>query len=113
MDLRFPFVQPNEPFILQPLLGAETSAAKDENHWMLSLLAVRRASGVSSCGREAHSLGRSTLEPCRIAFEVLNSFMRVADQAASRHKSMAMSPSGCEQQISTLPSAGASTGWGR
>lgn len=36
-----------------------------------------------------------------------------SERAASRHKSMAMSPSGCEQQISTLPSAGASTGWGR
>ena len=27
----------NEPFILPPLLGAETSAPEDENHWMLSL----------------------------------------------------------------------------
>jgi hypothetical protein len=33
--------------------------------------------------------------------------------AVNRHKSTAMSPSGCEQQISTLPSAGASTGSGR
>src|SRR5262245_4355595 len=29
------------------------------------------------------------------------------------HRSMTMSPSGCEQQISTLPSAGPSTGTGR
>jgi hypothetical protein len=27
----------NKPFILPALLGAETSAAEDENHWMLSL----------------------------------------------------------------------------
>jgi hypothetical protein len=27
----------NESFILPPLLGTETSAAEDENHWMLSL----------------------------------------------------------------------------
>jgi hypothetical protein len=30
----------------------------------------------------------------------------------SRHKSMTMSPSGCAQQISTLPSAGGSIGSG-
>jgi hypothetical protein len=27
----------NKPFSLPPILGAETSAAEDENHWMLSL----------------------------------------------------------------------------
>jgi MFS family permease len=45
---------------------------------------------------------------------------RAASQAAPgrrglacSHKSMTTSPSGCEQQISTLPSNGASTGYGR
>src|SRR6266852_6978650 len=40
--------------------------------------AVRRPSGVSRCGREARSRGRQPLEQCRIAYEILNSWMRVA-----------------------------------
>src|SRR6202030_537462 len=38
---------------------------------------------------------------------------RASDQASCGHKSITTSPSGCEQQISTLPSAGASIGSGR
>jgi hypothetical protein len=101
----------NEPFILPPLFGAEASAAEDKNHWMLPLqfgeLPVFR--GV---------VGKLIIwedgpwDDVGPHLKFLNSFIRVGDQAASRHKSMTMSLSGCEQQISTLPSAGASSGSG-
>src|SRR5208282_2325119 len=45
--------------------------------------------------------------------EILSGLLHVGDQGASRHKSMTTSPSGCEQQINTLPSAGISIGSGR
>ena len=97
---------------LPTILRAEAAAAQYDDHRILSLQlgelpAFRRVVGI------AHSRGRQPLEPCRIACEVLRGLPHVGDQGASRHKSMTTSPSGCEQQINTLPSAGMSIGSGR
>jgi hypothetical protein len=58
----------NQPLSLPAVLGAETSAAENENHGMLCLQFVR-ASGVSRYGRTAHSRGRYLLEQCQPAYE--------------------------------------------
>jgi hypothetical protein len=60
----------NEPFILRPLLGAETSAVEDEHRRILSLLFGESFRRFVVWSGSSYS-GKWTLEPCRIAFEVL------------------------------------------
>ena len=100
-----------QTFGLTAIFWAEGAAAEHEHHGILSLqlgefsmLRGMIAELIVGENGSGHHVG-SHLKSSTV--------WRVSKRAARRHKSITTSPAGCAQQISTLPSAGASTGSGR
>jgi hypothetical protein len=67
----------HQQFRLTAILGAESSAAQDENHGMLPLQ-VRELPAFRVVIGKAHSRGRQRLEQCQIACEILQRWMPAA-----------------------------------
>ena len=100
-----------QTFGLTAIFRAEGAAAEDNHHGILSL---QLGEFSMLCGMIAKLIIREDCSRHHIGSRVKSSTVwRVSKRAARRHKSITMSPAGCEQQISKLPSAGASTGSGR
>ena len=98
-----------QTFGLTAILGTEAAAAEHDHHRIL-LLQLGELAMLSGVVAELIVGKDSALRHVGSHLIFSRSF---ANSRVHAHKSITTSPDGCAQQISTLPSAGASTGSGR